>query len=409
MIELSLLKRNTVKTTLIGLISLGVTVTGLAQVHVVKSAGGKSSVDFSGFTAHGTHATEMRDALKADLIRSGWFNEVGAGHGDIRLIGSCKEKRDALDVTIQAVDTAQGKYYISKAYKNSVKEARRLAHVISDEIVEAVTGSKGVASTRVIMVGNRSGKKELYLCDADGHNAIQLTQDKSVSIVPRWGPKGQQITYTSYLKGFPDVYRITLSSGDRDRLAGYPGLNMGGAISPDGRKLAVVLSKDGNPELYIKDLSSGRLTRLTKTGYANESSPSWSPDGRRLVFVSDQAGRPQLYIMSVNGGNPSRLTVRGSENVSPDWGENGWIAYSSRMGGQYQIMAIQPDSKEVRQISTGYADWEDPSWGRDGRHVVCSRTQNGRAQVYILDTKGDAPIRLLDQSGDWFSPAWSPN
>ena len=95
--------------------------------------------------------------------------------------------------------------------------------------------------------------------------------------------------------------------------------------------------------------------------------------------------------------------------MAPDWGPNGWIVYSSRLGGQYQIMAIQPETQEVRQISTGYADWEDPSWARDGRHIVCSRTQEGRSKVYILDTKGDAPLGLLDQSGDWFSPSWSPN
>ena len=288
-----------------------------AQVRVVKSAGGKSSIDFTGFTSQGAQAQLMRQVLEQDLIRSGWFKKAGAGRGEIRLLGSCKEKQGQLDVTVQVMNTAEGKYYLSKAYKQSVSQARRLAHVIADELVEAVTGSPGIASTRVVLVGNRSGRKELYLCDADGGNAIQLTQDKSVSIVPRWGPKGEQVTYTSYLKGFPDVYRIILSTGDRDRLAGYPGLNMGGAISPDGRKLAVVLSKDGNPELYIKNLSSGRLTRLTQTGYANESSPSWSPDGRQLVYVSDQAGRPQLYILSANGGKPSRLTVRGSENVSP--------------------------------------------------------------------------------------------
>ena len=54
------------------------------------------------------------------------------------------------------------------------------------------------------------------------------------------------------------------------------------------------------------------------------------------------------------------------------------------------------------------ADYEDPSWAPDGRHVACTRTVNHKAQVYILDTKGDEPIALTNYRGDWYSPSWSP-
>jgi TolB protein len=298
--------------------------------------------------------------------------------------------------------------YLSRSYRQEAREADRLAHKVADDIVEAVTGRKGIASTRIVMVGNRSKAKELYLCDADGGRLTQLTRDRSVSVGPHWGPEGDKIVYTSYLKRFPDVFVIDLPTGKRERIAGYGGLNTGGAVSPDGRDVALVLSKDGNPELYIKNLRGNRLTRITRTPNAAEASPSWSPDGRSIAYVSDQSGRPQVYIVDRSGGSPRRLTSRGTENVAPDWGPGGLIAYSSRTGGRYHVKVIDPNTREEKQVTTDWADYEDPSWAPNGRHIVCGRAENYRSQVYILDTLGDPPIRLLDQTGDWYAPAWAP-
>ena len=165
---------------------------------------------------------------------------------------------------------------------------------------------------------------------------------------------------------------------------------------------------DGNPELYIVELRSGRLTRLTKTRHAAEASPSWSPDGRLIVFVSDSSGSPQLYVASRSGGKHRRITFRGNENVSPDWGPGGKIVYSSRREGRYQICVVDPSSGETIQLTRDYVDHEDPSWAPDGRHIVYSRTVQYRSSLYILDTMGDPEIPLMSMRGDWYSPAWSP-
>jgi len=173
--------------------------------------------------------------------------------------------------------------------------------------------------------------------------------------------------------------------------------------------MALTLSKDGNPELYVMNLASRRLTRLTRTPKAAEASPSWSPDGRRIVFVSDSSGSPQLYLVSRTGGQARRITFRGNENVAPDWGPGDRIACSSRRGGRYQICVLDPDSDEPEtQVTSDYSDHEDPSWMRDGRHIVYSRTLRYESVLYVLDTMGDPEIRLTTMRGDWYSPACSP-
>ena len=263
---------------------------------------------------------------------------------------------------------------------------------------------------RIVLVGNRTGKKELYLCDGDGGGVRQLTGEGRIAIGPNWSPDGNSIVYTSYMRDFPDICRIDLIRSRRETLASYGGLNTGAAISPDGKDLALILSKDGNPELYIKNIRSGKLTRLTNSPRAAEASPSWSPDGSQLVYASDQIGigRPQLYIISREGGTPRRISNRGTENVAPDWGANGLIACSSRNGGQYVIAVIQPSSGQTTYLVSDGANYEDPSWAPDGRHIVASRTVNYQSSIYLLDTVSDRPVALLQGSGSWYSPACSP-
>ena len=170
--------------------------------------------------------------------------------------------------------------------------------------------------------------------------------------------------------------------------------------------MALILSKDGNPELYVKTLPNGVPIRLTRTPRATEGSPCWSPDGSRIAYVSDVSGTPQIYIVSRTGGAPERLTMRGAQNVAPDWGANGLIAYQTLSGGKFMIAIIDPATKQERIITPYDASFEDPSWAPDGRHIAAARAVNYNYSIYLLDTMGDKPVALTT-SGDWTAPAWS--
>lgn len=380
-----------------------------AQVRVTKGAGEKSSIDWNAFGAAGDPASQtFITTLTGDLLRSGWFKRGTPGASEFALTGSVAAQ-GSLRVEATVYGRVAARQVFGKAYTGDPATARRLAHTVADEIIEALTGRKGISSARIALVGTRTGKKELYLCDADGQGLIQLTRDNSISIGPNWSPDGRQLVYTSFMKGFADVFKIDLSSGGRSRLAHFSGLNTGAAIAPNGRDVALILSKDGNPELYVMNIGGGGLVRLTNTRRAGEASPSWSPDGSRIVYVSDQAGTPQLYMVSRSGGEPRRLTSRGSQNVAPDWGRNNVIAFSSLFGGRWNICVMDPDSLAVKQITNGDADYEDPSWAPDGRHLAAGRGLKYQSKVYLLDTMGDPPIALTDYPKDWYSPAWEPS
>lgn len=378
------------------------------QVYVRKRADHKSVLDLGGFaTGSGAGSAVFTQTLRSDLARSGWF-VFGGPEKDFVLSGVCKQGRKGLVVECRVVQPAERRECMSKRYRDRPEHARRLAHVVADAIVTAVTGEKGIASTRIAMVAKVGGRRDIYVCDADGQNLVQLTHDNAICLAPRWSPDARRIVYTSLHAFFPDLFIIDVARGVRKPLSTAPGLNAGGAISPDGRAVAMILSKDGNPELYVKSLGDGRLTRLTRTRHAAEASPAWAPDGRRLVYVSDSAGAPQLYVCRRDGTGRFRLTARGTENVDPDWGPKGRIAYSSRRAGRYHICTIDPETRQDAQHTAEPVDHEDPSWAPDGRHIIFTRRQNHRGALYVLDMLGEPTVRLSPTRGEFFSPAWSP-
>jgi TolB protein len=363
----------------------------------------KITINLSSYrTGNDTASKTFLSTLRADLNRSGYFKVTSSG-AELNVVGSSVSGGGNMKAECQVFKVSNRQRLLGKSYTATAAEARTLAHKVADEILFAVTGKKGMASGKIALVSSRTGRKELYVCDIDGKNLRQITNDRSIVVGAGWTPDAKNIVYTSYKRGYPNVYM----TGRSKPLSSHGGLNASGAISPNGKSLAVILSRDGNPELYIKSLRTGSLKRLTRTR-GTEASPCWSPDGNHIAYVSDDRGSPQIYIIAKSGGRSQRLTSTGSENVAPDWSSNGYIAFSTRVGGRYRVAIANPAAKTLRVLDTDWADYEDPSWAPDGRHIVCSRTSQYRSSIYLLDTLKDSPVALLTGSVDWYSPACSP-
>ena len=82
-------------------------------------------------------------------------------------------------------------------------------------------------------------------------------------------------------------YVQTLASGEVQKVAEFPGLNSAPSFSPDGRKLVMTLSRDGNAEVYVANLRTGELDRMTNH-FSIDTEASWSPDGRSILFTSSR-------------------------------------------------------------------------------------------------------------------------
>ena len=115
---------------------------------------------------------------------------------------------------------------------------------------------------RIAFRSNRSGTWEIWVCDHEGKNALQLTHfEGTLAGTPRWSPDGRFIAFDSRPEGQPEIYLIASEGGEPQRLTSHP---------------------------------------------AEDVVPSWSRDGKWIYFASLRTGAWQVWKVSPRGGEPSR-------------------------------------------------------------------------------------------------------
>ena len=168
-------------------------------------------------------------------------------------------------------------------------------------------------------------------------------------------------------------------------------MNTGAAWSPDGSKIALTLSKDGNPELYVISSSTGRIIRRLTKNRAIDTSPAWSPDGKEIAFVSDRQGGPQIFVMSSSGGNQRRVSFNGNYNTTPTWNPRRGtrqIAYTTRACRAFGIVTLDLNTKAMVRITQNEGSNEEPSWSPNGRAIAFASVRSGGSGVYIANADG---------------------
>ena len=174
------------------------------------------------------------------------------------------------------------------------------------------------------------------------------------------------------MRGDPQLFKVNINTLEIVQIANFPGIVAAPAVSPDGDKIACVLSKDGNSEIYVLDTKGRVIKRLTRHS-AIDTAPSWSPDGRLIAFSSDRTGSPQIYLMDSDGLNVRRLTFQGSYNDSPIWSSRAdRITFVSRTKhGRFDLASIDTSGYDYRTL-TELGMNENPHFSPDGKHIVFS-------------------------------------
>src|ERR1051325_10062811 len=188
-------------------------------------------VSLSGFTG------EADSILRFDLYVQG-FNFTNADNATYLITGSNSGNLQGR-VTTRANKTTA---LVAKGYTGGSMVQQ--AHLFVDEFVTAI-GRKGIAQTKIAFKKDGGADSEIYVSDFDGFGAQAVTADNTIVAAPTWVPGKLAIYYTSYKLGNPNIFFHDLSSGQRRAFAKYSGLNSSAAVSPDGRRVAMILSKGG--------------------------------------------------------------------------------------------------------------------------------------------------------------------
>ncbi len=346
-------------------------------------------VSISGLTG------EAADVLRFDLYVQG-FNFTNAESAQYIISGNSGGSFQA-----RATDRITKNVLVSKAYTGG--SLRRQVHTFADEFTGAVDQRKPICLTKIAYKVDEGRNSEIAIADFDGANSQQVTHDNTIVAAPAWAPGKMVLYYSSYKLGNPAIFSHDLTTGARNKVAWYGGSSISPSVSPDGRRVAMILSKGGSPDVYVADADGSNLKRLTSTR-EDESSPCWSPDGQWILFVGKPNERRSLCKVPASGGAIQRVPTAGVGNpTEPDWSPDGKYIVFTRQARDFEICVLDVHTGEVTELVPG----EDASWAPNSRTVIYARRQGGGRVLSLLDVPTKQVKDVTRISGNSSQPSWA--
>lgn len=271
----------------------------------------------------------------------------------------------------------------------------------ADDLVLAITGKPGLATSLIAFVSDATGQKQIYLCDADGGNVRQVTRHPHGCVSPTVSADGSLLAFTSYQSGFPTLMMLDLAGGSERAVIETPGCATGAAFSPDGRRLAICLSFLGAPEIFVTEMTGGTAACITET-LGVPSGPSWHPRQSMVIFASDEGGGPQLFTAAL-GKNPVPARWRTGFDfcTDPEFSPDGrQVAFTASTGGELGVVIRDYPAGESRIVRGGGA--QHPTWSPNGRYLAYA--QGG--SLWLHDLRNNERRKLVSEPGSISEPRW---
>ena len=283
---------------------------------------------------------------------------------------------------------------------------------------------------------------DIYTVPFAGGESIQWTSDEFDSAHPksgpRWSPDNKYLSHLANRDGKTQLFLLNRSGGAAVQVTDLKQSISSFEWSPDGRKLAMVIT-DADPDetegkkdqkkppkpivvtrvqiktdssgylneqhdhIYVFDMATKDLKQIT-SGPWDDASPKWSPDGSRIVFSSNRSEDPDinlntdLFLIPAAGGELQKLTTNIGSDQSPDWSPDGkWIAYLTTLHPEVvyydtSILAVIPAGGGEPRLLTRELDRNvfQPRFGPDSRKIYFLLEDRGAQRLASAPVQGGA-------------------
>ena len=284
----------------------------------------------------------------------------------------------------------------------------------------------GGGTGQIVFASMRAGMPQLYLSNADGTALAQLTSMENGACQPSWSPDGSQLVFispcqkraeffeTAYSES--SLYLINVDGTGLKTLTTAPGSDFDPAWSPDGKRIAFTSVRDGYKQIYVLDVTSLAITRLTNTSADIESSqPAWSPGGNLIVYAVKRVGTYQVWAMTDTGQENVQLARSGQAlwDFLPVWSPDGkTIFFNQRWPSPTRpwLMKLNHEGLELDPARVNFpVPIEDVEISPDGLWLVFEGMDGGgNRDIYFMTLAGSGRTRLTNDPDVDFDPAWRP-
>ena len=317
---------------------------------------------------------------------------------------------DSSQVELRCFSVAQGSFMFGNRYAVGGSEDSLLdvADKFCDDFLEAVIGRGDFfRSTMAFIKTDGPLKRDVWSVRPNGRYLTRLTNIPGEALSPAWSPDGRRVIFTHIDKRSHGLGVYDASSKTTQRMK-FPGNTViGPTYMPDGR-VAVSLTDGRNPSIFL--LGHG----LEKQGKLDESpsidvSPSVDAKGSLMAFTSNRLGGPQIFLKDLRSGSVRRISQAGNYNTDPSISPDGTVvAYARLEGGGHRIYVQDLVTGQERPLTFGPGSDEEPAFAPDSYFIAFMSSRGGKKSIYITTRNGGEPKLLPTGPGDAAFPAWGP-
>jgi TolB protein len=335
------------------------------------------------------------------------FNKFQLSRTDVLVTAAWAPRPGGVgEVELRAYEVYTGRLIVGKGYSvNTNQQVPEVAARFCADLMEALTGQGDFFRSNIAFVKKEGNRKQIYMATAQGLNLQKVTNLDGICVSPSWSHDGQKLTFVFLDKKYHNlcVWDRQTRALDKKRL---PGNTLIAPAFTKSGSVAISLDMTGNPEIYeLKpDFSVGRPL---EQNWGIDVSPDFDRSGQKMVFVSNRLGNPHVFLKNLGTGEVKRISMTGKYNTSPSISPDGTqVVFSHMVNGVHKLFLADLITGQERQLTFGGGSDEDPTWSPDGYFVAFSSSRSGPRQIYLTTKHGDEPILIPTGPGEATSPAW---
>ncbi|MBI4806299.1 MAG: PD40 domain-containing protein [Desulfovibrio sp.] len=336
------------------------------------------------------------------------FKPFSLAKVDLLVTSVWKPGKGLGDVELRAFEVYSQKLLLGKVYSGVTRDQLpEVADRFCMELMALLTGQGTIFKAKLAFVKPSGKGKDIWTVGAMGRDMAQVTRygDLGMAISPAWSWDGGRICFT--LIGSTSHY-LGISSGGKASVYTLPSSTV---ISPHfmpSGTVAVALSIRQNTDIYTLDSSFKNIASPLVTDSSIDVSPTFDQSGNLMAFVSDRLGNPNVFIKDLSSGSVRRASKSGY-NTNPSMSPDGkYVAYSKQAGGGHRIFVYELATDTEKQVSFGGGSDENPSFAPDSYFIAFSSSRAGGRKLYLTTRNGDGAVQIPTGDGEALMPAFSP-
>lgn len=312
------------------------------------------------------------------------------------------------EVEIRAYEPKNGEFLFGTRYQvgsgdNAIYDVAD--KFCSDLLVNQIGRGDFFRATLAFSKKDGSRKQDIWAVRPNGRNLRRLTNFPGQAVSPTWSNDGRFVLF-SHIDARSHALGVWDATQGRVQRIKFPGNTViGPCFMPDNR-VAVGLTDGRNPSIFLLNHVFQKDRKL-ESSFSIDVSPSVDSTGTKMAFTSSRLGGPQVFLKDLRTGAVSRISKNGGYNTDPSISPDGTlVAFARLTSAGHRIFVYDLVRDTETQVTFGPGNDEEPAFAPDSYFIAYMSRRGGERKIYITTRVGGEPRLINTGPGDAAFPAW---